>query len=98
MDIQTFLQILKKKDVFFRYMKLTSCGRKMILPGRGTPVAPASAQTFQDVHSYADFWSWLRLGYLPVVLQPVPRLMCRWGSVAVGEGRYMVDVSGIQQG
>lgn len=28
-------------------------------------------KTFEDVHTYADFWSWLRVGYLPVVLQPV---------------------------
>ncbi|CAK9054539.1 unnamed protein product [Durusdinium trenchii] len=27
-------------------------------------------KNFEDVHSYADFWSWLRLGFLPAVFQP----------------------------
>eukprot|EP00438_Fugacium_kawagutii_P030892 Skav215845 [mRNA] locus=scaffold1630:133564:135915:- [translate_table: standard] len=27
-------------------------------------------KTLQDVHSIADFWSWMRLGFLPLVIQP----------------------------
>eukprot|EP00439_Symbiodinium_sp_Y106_P011134 s1942_g1.t1 len=28
-------------------------------------------KNFEDVHGIEDFWSWLRLGYLPLVVQPV---------------------------
>ncbi len=27
-------------------------------------------KTLQDVHSVPDFWSWMRLGFLPLVIQP----------------------------
>ncbi|CAE7240233.1 pkd2 [Symbiodinium sp. KB8] len=28
-------------------------------------------KNYEDVHGIEDFWSWLRLGYLPLVVQPV---------------------------
>jgi hypothetical protein len=33
-------------------------------------VGPMGNKVFRDVHTVADFWSWVRLGALPIMIQP----------------------------
>ena len=48
-------------------------------------------QNFEDVHSYADFWSWLRLGFLPAVFQPVPGMHACGGFPGFPNPLFLVN-------